>query len=656
MGNRISLCMIVKNEADNIRRCLASVKGVVDEIIVVDTGSNDTTPQVALELGAKVYHFEWNDNFSDARNLSLAKATGDWILFLDADEELAQESKDALLKRTDEQNVEGYFIRIINHIGKDGWTETCPDLVFRLFRNRPEYRFHGAIHEQIADVILERNKQAVYCIAEEIIIVHYGYVDSQIDKKDKKNRNLSIIQKELAKKPGDNLLKYHYGVELFRAERYLEAAEILVQVANHTDPNTIYFPKLLRYIVLSYYSAGEPNKALEVIRQGIQFFPNYADLYYYGGLSHLELKQYMKATEFFLQAVALPEQPSQYASFAGVRGFRSLYQLGRIAESFLNYEEALRYYLASLRDNPNFLPALENIIQILEPRKNPEYTKECLEKVLDLSSLQARFIMSNIFFNQKAYRLALEFLESTSGTTSASAEILLRKAFCLIQQRRFLEALIILSEYTPASPIYPLAKFNELFCFWLQGKKRKVQMIAGELRALGLTEDTDNVLKLLLRSQEKRKTFRKIPLGQDGVNLLLDITGRLLDLNEPERANELYKRVVPECLVDRKWDIIRLYHEYGYLEKAAELLQEYLAVNHNGEAYFLLGEIYRELGNFVGADQNYRYAIEQDPDQPRYYISQIRLYESWREKIAEESVAREHDGEFFNKPSEEGSQ
>ncbi|ABO49938.1 glycosyl transferase, family 2 [Desulforamulus reducens MI-1] len=633
MGNRISLCMIVKNEEGNIRRCLASVTGVVNEIIVVDTGSTDNTCKIAREMGARIYSFEWNNNFSDARNFSLAKATGDWILFLDADEELAGESREVLVKYVADEQVEGYFIKIINYLGKEGWTETCPDLVFRLFKNRSQYRFRGAIHEQIADVILEKNKQATYRIAEDIIIIHYGYLDSQIDQKDKKNRNLHIIQKEMVENPGNYLLKYHYGVELYRAERYGEAAEVLIQAANNTDSSTIYFPKLLRYIVLAYHSGGQPAKALDVIRQGLQLFPNYADLHYYGGLSLLQLKHYHKAVELFLQAVALPEQPPQYASFAGVRGFRSLYHLGEIAEVFLNYEEALRYYLESLRDNPGFQPALERIIKILKPRENPEYTRECLEKVLDFSSPQATLILSNIFFQQGAYKLTLEFLERLIRMGNSSAEILFRKSFCLIQERRFLEALRILNEYTADSYIYPLAKFNQILCFWVQGKKRKVRSLVQEIRTLEPAEDTESILRLLLRSQEKRKYVHRIFLGKDAVTLLLDIVGRLLYLSELTRVEELFSRVDPKCLGDRMLDIIRLYHEHGYYEKTVELLQEYIEANQNGEAHFLLAETHRELGDFIEADHHYRYAIELDPSQPRYYISQSKLYEDRSEKI-----------------------
>src|SRR4051794_40673333 len=83
---KLSLCMIVKNESKHLANCLESVEGVVDEIIIVDTGSTDDTVEIAKSYGAKVYHYEWNDNFSDARNESIKYATGDWILVLDADE------------------------------------------------------------------------------------------------------------------------------------------------------------------------------------------------------------------------------------------------------------------------------------------------------------------------------------------------------------------------------------------------------------------------------------------------------------------------------------------------------------------------------------------------------------------------------------------
>ncbi len=85
---RVSLCMIAKDEQEHISGCLESVRGLVDEIIVVDTGSADRTKETARSCGAKVFSFPWTGNFAEARNESLRHATGDWIIFLDADERL----------------------------------------------------------------------------------------------------------------------------------------------------------------------------------------------------------------------------------------------------------------------------------------------------------------------------------------------------------------------------------------------------------------------------------------------------------------------------------------------------------------------------------------------------------------------------------------
>ena len=641
--------MIVKNEAGNLRRCLESVNGAVDEIIVVDTGSTDNTSLIAQEYGALVQTFTWKDNFSDARNASLEKASGDWILFLDADEELAPQSKEALRKLTRDNNVEGYFIKVMNYLGNEGWTDTCPDLIFRLFRNRKNYRFRGAIHEQIVDVILEQNNQAGFRMAEEIIINHYGYLDKQIDEKDKKNRNIKIIKSELEQNPANQLLRFHYGVELFRAERFAEAVIELTQVANNVNPNTIYFPKLIRYIIMSYQSTGQPGSALEAVRQGLQLFPNYADLYYYAGLNYLELKQYAYAAEAFQKAVELPEQPAQYASFNGVRGYRSYYHLGQIAEIFLNYEEALKYYISSLQDNPDFLTALESIVSILKPRENPEYTKECLEKVFEFSTTRANQFMGEIFFRQGAYRLALEYLSKAAENRIASPETKFPLAVCLIQERRYLEALRIIDGIPPGSSLYPMAKLNKFLCFWIQCHKKKVRSLFNELRSFGLAEDTDSVLNMLISLMDKRKKISGIELGPDGLTLAMDIVTRLLYMGEADRAMSLLQSISPKSLEEKKLSFAQLFFEYGCPENAEKLLKEYLAANQDAEAHIIMAEIYRTKGDYFTAEQHYKYALEINPDEPGYYIKLINLYESKRRDILHEALQKYPDITLFNK-------
>ncbi len=655
MSARISLCMITKDEASNIRRCLQSLAGAVDEIIVVDTGSTDKTIQIAHEFGAVIHSIPWQGNFSEARNVSLQHATGDWIFFLDADEELAAGSKEVLRRLIADGTVEGYFCKVVNYVGNEGWTDTCPDLIFRLFKNRPEYRFRGAIHEQIVDVILENNSNASFRIAEDLVILHYGYLDRQIQEKDKKARNLAILQKELQEKPGNRLLRYHYGVELFRAERYLEAVQEFIQVANGLDPSTIYFPKLLRYIVQAYKAAGKAPEALEVIQLGLKFFPHYADLYYYAGLLHLELQQYAKASASFHQAVSMPEQPAQFASFNGVRGFRSYYHLGQIAETFLNLEEALKFYLASLRDNPHFTHSLERIIHILEPRKDPQYAKECLEKVFDLSSPQASLLVGEILFREGAYGLSLEYIDRVRASIPIAPDIKLRRVICLIQEQRYLEALRQIEEFSPDSSLYPLVKLNELFCFWIQGNKRKVNNVLAELRALGLAKETENVLILLRDCLDRHKENTKVTLGHGGVSLLQEIIQRLLAMGELSKAQRVLHKITPESWAWQGLTIARLFYDAGCFADAKNIIQGYLAAHSNAEAHFLLAEIHRESGEYLEAEQHYRYALEMNTEEPKYYIKLMDLYEARRRQILQEAIQKHPDIEVFRRLSEEGA-
>ena len=118
---RLSVCMIVKNEERFLGQCLASVKDIADELIVIDTGSTDRTIEIAREHGAQVGHFEWCNDFAAARNVSIAPATGDWILFLDADEELSPAEKQNLPALLDSDNVALIRLPLINALNLSGF-------------------------------------------------------------------------------------------------------------------------------------------------------------------------------------------------------------------------------------------------------------------------------------------------------------------------------------------------------------------------------------------------------------------------------------------------------------------------------------------------------------------------------------------------------
>ncbi|MDQ7097167.1 glycosyltransferase [Desulfosporosinus sp. PR] len=634
--------MIVKNEQENIRRCLQSAVNWVDEIIVIDTGSTDNTCEIARTFGAKIYSFPWDNNFSTARNASLEQASGDWILFLDADEELQLDYPHALSDLVSTEH-EGFFIKIINYIGKENWVETSPDLVFRLFRNKPEYRFAGAVHEQIVDKLLLNNPQASFQIAGGLSILHYGYLEQQIKDKDKKNRNLKLIEEELKQKPNDSLLLYHYGVELFRAEKFSEAALVFIRTANATKPETIYFPKLIRYLVMSQQSAREYAQALHALELGLQFFPDYADLYYYKGLIHLELKNFALAQEALQMAVTMPEQPPQYASFGGVRGFRSFYHLGNIAERFLDEEEALKYYILSLRDNPEFRHSLERIIGILNPAKYPEDTKESLERVFKFCSPQASLMLAEIYLKQESYKLCLEQLEKIADPSPQNN---LWKIICQIQEKKHFPALRALAGYSPDNPLYPLAKLNELMSYWIQNKKQKSLGLISELKDLKLSAETGKVLDLIARNITHTSTF-PYKFAGEGWYLLQDIIKRLVYLKDIEKVEDLLGKTDLKSADEQTiLNLARSLLNQGYSQTAKECLSS-LAEIKDPETYYLLGEIALVQNNYAEAENYFLQAIHLTEDEPKYYVKLKNLYQEWRSDLLKRALERYPEEEIF---------
>lgn len=650
MSNKISLCMIVKNEEQNLRRCLDSVIGVVDEIIIVDTGSSDRTKQIAELAGAKVICYQWQDDFSAARNVSLEAATGEWILFLDADEELEAESREALRRVSEEGDNEGYFIKIINFIGDEGCIETCPDIVFRLFHNRPEYRFKGAIHEQIGDVIIKKNNgQAKFQLAEDVIIRHYGYLNQQIAQKDKKNRNLTIIKKELANDPENNTLRYHYGVELFRINHLIEAAAELTKVADRIDCRATYYPKLLRYIVLSYYGAEHYDKALEAALRGLELFPDYADLYYYGGLIQLEQENYAGAYEFFQRTLSLPEQPANYASFSGSRGFRSYYQVGRLAEAFGNEEEALRHYILSLQDNPNFLIAISAIVHILNPREDIAYTRQAMEKLCDFCTNDAKRYIGTVYFLEGAYGLALEYFEIID-LTSLDDNTKMLKAICLIQQNRTLEARHILSSIPAGNQQYPLAKMNEILSYWLGKNRKKVYALCEDFLAFGLSADTGAVVAILRDSLYKRSDSAEVFLGDEGMSLIKDIVARALDRKKFQLAESLLAKVSKASKQGNALELARIFARYGYWDTSKQYTELYLENNKDSaDGWCHMGEVLEKLNQHEEACLCYRRVLTLEPRNPRYYVKLINIYQVIRRNLLTEAVEKYPEIPLFSK-------
>jgi tetratricopeptide (TPR) repeat protein len=229
MEPTISLCMIVRDEAAALPDCLARAVPQVDEVIVVDTGSQDNTVAIAQSYQAQIHHFPWQDDFAAARNAALHHATGDWVLVLDADEWLLPAALPSL--RTLIQRPE---VLVVNLLRQEVGAQQSPySLVSRLFRRRPDIYFQRPYHELIDDsvlAILQREPGWVVVDLPTVAIAHTGYQATAIAQRHKAERAERIMARYLAQHPQDAYIANKLGA-LYADTGNLALAQPLLEQA-----------------------------------------------------------------------------------------------------------------------------------------------------------------------------------------------------------------------------------------------------------------------------------------------------------------------------------------------------------------------------------------------------------------------------------------
>jgi tetratricopeptide (TPR) repeat protein len=279
----LSLCAIVKNEEDCIARMLASVRGVVDEVVLVDTGSTDKTLSIARDHGAKVIQRQWNDDFADARNVSIQHALHPWILILDADEELTPHSIEEL-RRCILGSPRALFLNR-RHLCTSWTAAACTPVSsddptyamgartyfmtrdIRLFPNAPTIRYTGAVHESVEDA----TRQAGYAVeSTSILINHYGHLTSTEKKRSKAALYLRLARQKALASPDDWRTWYQLGAELQAQMLHQEAIESYQKALNLIQD----FSPLWREIGTSYLLTGDTVAALESFSKAITLAPS----------------------------------------------------------------------------------------------------------------------------------------------------------------------------------------------------------------------------------------------------------------------------------------------------------------------------------------------------------------------------------------------
>jgi Flp pilus assembly protein TadD len=274
----LSLIMIVKDEADCLGECLASVRGIVNEMVVVDTGSRDETISIAESFGAKVRTMPWPGDFSVARNASLASASGDWLLHLDADEVMDTDSAAMLreLVELDGAGADALEVTVANYCNDPrawrfepcspdnamarGFAGFLPVPLLRVFRNRRGFSYREAIHENITQSVIERGGRIRR--VPEIVIHHYGYRSPSETPREKLLFYLELTRKKMAAHPEDVKALHDFAEQALACGETAEA-ERACRRALEIAPLDLDSATTLANILLNRGDLAEARRLLE---------------------------------------------------------------------------------------------------------------------------------------------------------------------------------------------------------------------------------------------------------------------------------------------------------------------------------------------------------------------------------------------------------
>lgn len=290
---KLSVCLIIKNEEKNLPDCLESIKNIADEIIVCDTGSDDNSIAIAEKFGSKIVHFKWNGSFADARNYSIAAASSNWILWIDADERLPQASVLEIKKIISNKGSVATAFRVSIHNFKKQGEYFYLSTAHRLFPNHFNISFSGMIHEQISPSVSQLNGKEIMTT---IIIEHFGYDLSPVQMQKKYKRNLEILLNNLAKGPESSYLIYNIAKQYALLEDYETAVKYFLWALKQNDLEKYMKVSLLNSLAESYYYLKNYKKLRKIIEQSIKLYDHQAAAYYLlysleKSLAHWELAE-----------------------------------------------------------------------------------------------------------------------------------------------------------------------------------------------------------------------------------------------------------------------------------------------------------------------------------------------------------------------------
>lgn len=311
----VSVCMIAKNEERYIERALRSLEGLADEVILVDTGSTDGTPDIATSLGARVFFKKWRNDFAAARNASLKPARGEWIVILDADEFFEPSQSEALRRVLENApaDVAGFSLFQANlRTDQTPYEITDQSTTIRAFRNRPWHRYRYQIHEQVVDTLTDGRIEHT-----DLRFLHSGYQADVSQMKKKGDRNRILLEEQLQALASDDRHRYYIqmqlGAEYQRIgdwEKSIAAYDAAFRGLDEilmSPHNRGFATVLITGYCHALVRSGQPAKAVGIAEQAIEAGLRAHSVWFCRGWAEVESGRVAEGVRDLLWSVALSE-------------------------------------------------------------------------------------------------------------------------------------------------------------------------------------------------------------------------------------------------------------------------------------------------------------------------------------------------------------
>ncbi|WP_336762400.1 glycosyltransferase [Paenibacillus sp. USHLN196] len=597
MTPTIALCMIVKNEEKVLERCLESVQNIVNEIIIVDTGSTDSTLDIARNYTDKIYFFEWVNDFSAARNESIKHATSDYILILDADEYLDENAdfeKDLL------HSCDYYSFNISNQMGLGmSFNHTA----VRLFKRSLGLIYENRLHEHLN--IIEDNWKYLSGKSSNVIN-HVGYADGVFLEEKKINRNLPLMELEVQENPNAYNL-YNMGQTYFGIGKYKASVEYFKK-AYPLSKDRVFLPDLLTKLAYAMAELKQTEEALSILTDSINLFPQETEMIYILGLIYQNAGYYRDSEICYRKCIELGDQG--YYVTEGSGGYMSHLRLSELYEQLGRLEDSLAEVVRVLELKNNFIPGVQQYLRLFPKLKT---------KFKDFDD-----VLTKIYVIENVNDLQL-LLNNLYGARNPILEYYLTRYKINAQPNVVATAKIYSKKYVEAKLLWSQINHKE------EENGKDLLLLSVLLQEEYFLEDIRSLVNL---SNKEMVTVKHLVSSRTGKvvlttkleNILLDVCMYLIILEDFDKFQWVAELMI-ESRQEIKFRLSKLISDYGFDELAIDLLiSTFKDQPNNVEVVRLLGDLCFRNNYFEDAHLFYTKLLALDPKYNSYERS-LNYYE-----------------------------